>query len=105
MIVPEDPEWEVEHEAFVARFHERRLKPVTPDFDSSEQSGLQAAWQPAPRRTEADDRGDTRSLRRALDTRLFLLLLARGRMLLCFLLHPSLFLWALWERNCLDAYF
>ena len=41
------------------------------------------AFQPAPRVTEADRKKDTKSLQRALDKRLFLLVKAEGGHMLC----------------------
>ena len=72
--MPEEPEWELQHRESGTAYER-------------EGQGGTDQWTPAPRETEADAAGDTTSLRRRLDRRLFLLVRAKGKRLL---LHVSL---------------
>ena len=86
--MPEEPEWELQHREWQFKLRNRQSKELPKEFTESgtayerEGQGVTDQWTPAPRETEADAAGDTTSLRRRLDRRLFLLVRAKGKLLL-----------------------
>lgn len=85
VIMPEASEWETEYLTWQHKMHSREKKELPEEFTTEkmviEQEGGEGGvgrWQPAPRETEADIAMDTRSLRRKLDQRLFLLVKEKG---------------------------
>ena len=83
--MPEAPVWESDYLAWQAEIQARESKELPEEFTQEkmvfeqEGEGSVNRWQPAPRETEADAANDTRSLRRKLDQRLFLLVKAKGK--------------------------
>lgn len=84
--MPEASEWETEYLTWQHKMHSREKKELPEEFTTEkmviEQEGGEGGvgrWQPAPRETEADIAMDTRSLRRKLDQRLFLLVKEKGK--------------------------
>lgn len=85
VITPEADPFEAEY--LTGRFLEmqRRARPISPSLFLSERDVIEGRtepdlsdpqadlYKPAPRRTEADEKGDTKSLERALDERLYFL--------------------------------
>lgn len=85
--MPEASEWETEYLTWQHKMHSREKKELPEEFTTEkmviEQEGSEGGvgrWQPAPRETEADIAMDTRSLRRKLDQRLFLLVKGKGKL-------------------------
>lgn len=83
--MPEVPEWEPEYLEWKAELQNRGNKELPEDFtkgkttyEAEDGEGAAQQWQPAPRETEADVAMDTKSLRRRLDQRLFLLVKTKG---------------------------
>ena len=83
VIVPDPPAWEVEYQEWKAsRSRDKQLPEEFEHFQKAAggQRGT-GGWEPAPRITAADKSNDRRSLRRRLETRLFLLIKMEGRRL------------------------
>lgn len=90
VVVPDDPLFEVQYHLLKEHLFSKYRRPL-PDEFSSKSGGVDflpgsdgsetAAFTPAPRITEADEQNDTRSLRRALDKRLFFLVKSKGDIL------------------------
>ena len=85
VIMPEVPEWEPEYLEWKAELQNRGNKELPEEFtkgkttyEAEDGEGAAQQWQPAPRETEADVAMDTKSLRRRLDQRLFLLVKTKG---------------------------
>merc|ERR1711865_1145074 len=89
VIVPEPLEVEIEFDAVQREIEEIRCQRYPPEIfaaaiaedrraESTEDDGEIAAFEPAPRITEDDISGNQRSLNRALDTRLYLVVKQRG---------------------------
>lgn len=85
VIMPEVPEWETEYLGWKAELQNKGNKELPEEFtkgkttyESEDGEGAAQQWQPAPRETEADVAMDTKSLRRRLDQRLFLLVKTKG---------------------------
>ena len=83
--MPEVPEWETEYLEWKAELRNRGNKELPEEFtrgkttyEAEDGEGAAQQWQPAPRETEADVAMDTKSLRRRLDQRLFLLVRTKG---------------------------
>ena len=82
--MPDDPPWELEYDALRQHLFARHRQPVPDEFaqlrgtEADAADSGQSGFAPAPRVTEADDAGDAKSLRRALDKRLFLLIRTPG---------------------------
>ena len=83
--MPEVPEWETEYLEWKAELQNRGNKELPEEFtkgkttyEAEDGEGAAQQWQPAPRETEADVAMDTKSLRRRLDQRLFLLVKTKG---------------------------
>ena len=84
--MPVASEWETEYLTWQHKMHSREKKELPEEFIKEkmviEQEGGEGGvgrWQPAPRETEADIAMDTKSLRRKLDQRLFLLVKQKGK--------------------------
>lgn len=84
--MPEPPEWETEYRTWQHEMHSREKKVLPEEFTREKTvieleggEGGVRRWQPAPRETEADLAMDTKSLRRKLDQRLFLLVKDKGK--------------------------
>ena len=85
VIMPEVPEWEPEYLEWKAELQNRGNKELPEEFtkgkttyEAEDGEGAAQQWQPAPRETEVDVAMDTKSLRRRLDQRLFLLVKTKG---------------------------
>ena len=83
--MPEVSEWETDYLGWKAELQNRGNKELPEEFtkgkttyESEDGEGATQQWQPAPRETEADLAMDTKSLRRRLDQRLFLLVKTKG---------------------------
>lgn len=82
VVMPQPPAWELEFRTWQREFNSKSFKVLPDQFtqsgastskDSEKDSSGGKAWAPAPLETRADRAGDTKSLRRRLDQRLFLL--------------------------------
>ncbi len=84
--MPEVPDWEAEHLAWQLELQNKYNKELPEEFtkgkttyEAEDGEGGTQQWQPASRETEADVAMDTKSLRRRLDRRLFLLVKSKGK--------------------------
>ena len=84
--MPEVPEWEADYLGWKMELENKGNKELPEDFttgkttyESEDGEGATQQWQPASRETEADVAMDTKSLRRRLDQRLFLLVKSQGK--------------------------
>ena len=80
VVIPEDPPWEIEYQEWQEQLQRRYQKPLPKDFEDVDKGSTLGPedFQPGPRITEADHTGDTKSLERKLDRRLFLMLKPKG---------------------------
>lgn len=90
VVIPDDPLFEVQYHLLKEHLFSKYRRPLPDEFSSKSGGGdflpgsdgsETAAFTPAPRITEADEQNDTRSLRRALDKRLFFLVKSKGDIL------------------------
>jgi large subunit ribosomal protein L46 len=88
VVVPEDPLFEIQYHELKERLFSKYRRELPSEFtkvaggDSGEpQDGeaAQSSFTPASTVTEADENHDVKSLRRALDKRLFFLVRSKGR--------------------------
>jgi large subunit ribosomal protein L46 len=87
VVMPQPPAWEIEFRTWQQEFNSKSFKVLPSQFtqsgastskDNDDDSSGRKAWAPAPLETRADKAGDTKSLRRRLDQRLFLLVQDSG---------------------------